>query len=58
MKKEDHILSSWKANSQQWVEVIANNEIPSRQLITNRAIQEAILAHNPQRVLDVGCGEG
>jgi 2-polyprenyl-3-methyl-5-hydroxy-6-metoxy-1,4-benzoquinol methylase len=58
MSKEDHILSSWKANSQQWVEVIANDEIQSRQLITNRAIQEAILAHQPQRVLDVGCGEG
>lgn len=58
MSKEENILSSWKANTQQWVEVIDNNEIQSRQLITNRAIQEAILTHKPQRVLDVGCGEG
>ncbi len=58
MNKENNIISSWKANSQQWVEVIDNNEIQSRQLITNRAIQEAILAHQPKRVLDVGCGEG
>ena len=58
MSKEDHIMDSWKLNSRQWVEVVDNNEIASRQLITNRAIMEAILAHHPQRVLDIGCGEG
>jgi 2-polyprenyl-3-methyl-5-hydroxy-6-metoxy-1,4-benzoquinol methylase len=58
MNQEDHIMNSWKLNSQQWVEVVENNEIASRQIITNRAIMETILAHHPQRVLDVGCGEG
>lgn len=51
-------MASWKANSRQWVDVIDNNEIQSRQLITNRAILEAIVSNQPQRVLDVGCGEG
>lgn len=58
MKKEDSIMDSWKANSRQWVEIIDNNEIASRALITNQAIQEAILSHQPKRLLDVGCGEG
>ncbi len=58
MDKEDQIMDSWRVNSQHWVEVIDNEEIASRKLITNQAIIDAVLAHQPKRALDVGCGEG
>ncbi len=54
----DKILTSWQANSQSWIATIDQNEIASRQVATNAAIVAAILAHHPQRILDVGCGEG
>lgn len=52
------ILKSWQTNSQSWISSIDQNEIASRLVATNAAIVKAILAHQPQRVLDVGCGEG
>jgi len=52
------ILRSWQANSKSWISTIDKNEIASRQVATNAAIVAAILQHDPQRVLDVGCGEG
>ncbi|WHI50302.1 class I SAM-dependent methyltransferase [Microbulbifer sp. MLAF003] len=55
---DNKILQSWHKNAGEWVNVIDRAAIPSRELITNRAIIEAILAHNPTNVLDVGCGEG
>jgi cyclopropane fatty-acyl-phospholipid synthase-like methyltransferase len=52
------ILKSWQANSQSWISTIDKSEIASRQVATNAAIVGAIQAHQPRRVLDVGCGEG
>lgn len=52
------ILQSWHENAKEWVKVIDRAAIPSRELITNQAIIDAILAHSPTSVLDVGCGEG
>ena len=52
------ILRSWQANSQSWIATIDQSEIASRQVATNAAIVAAIQAHHPERILDVGCGEG
>jgi 2-polyprenyl-3-methyl-5-hydroxy-6-metoxy-1,4-benzoquinol methylase len=54
----DVILNSWQANSSSWIETIDQEEIYSRKLATNEAIVNSILRHHPQRVLDLGCGEG
>jgi 2-polyprenyl-3-methyl-5-hydroxy-6-metoxy-1,4-benzoquinol methylase len=49
---------SWLANAPAWAEAVREHQIPSRQAGTDRAIVEAVLAHKPGRVLDLGCGEG
>ncbi|WP_103102900.1 class I SAM-dependent methyltransferase [Pseudomonas sp. LFM046] len=54
-KQLDH---SWHANAEGWTRAVRENLIESRQLATNGAIRDAVLAHCPQRVLDLGCGEG
>ena len=49
---------SWVANSSAWCEAVREQRIESRRLVTDAAIVDAILEQKPQRVLDVGCGEG
>ncbi len=55
---EKNIINSWLQNAKPWVYAVQNNEIESRSLITNKAIIDAILEKKPQKVLDIGCGEG
>jgi 2-polyprenyl-3-methyl-5-hydroxy-6-metoxy-1,4-benzoquinol methylase len=55
---ERHILDCWHQNAEPWVEAIRNEEIASRVLATNLAVESAILATRPASVIDVGCGEG
>lgn len=55
---EQHILDCWHQNAAPWVDAIRNDEIASRVLATNRAIESAIVATQPASVIDVGCGEG
>ena len=55
---EQHILDCWHQNAAPWVDAVRNDEIASRVLATNRAIESAILASQPGSVIDVGCGEG
>jgi 2-polyprenyl-3-methyl-5-hydroxy-6-metoxy-1,4-benzoquinol methylase len=57
MRFEKLILSTWLENKSQWIEIIDNKGIPSREM-SNPAILEAIKNTNTQSVLDVGCGEG
>ena len=52
------IITSWFQNAKPWVYAVRNNEIESRSLITNKAIIDTILKKEPQKVLDIGCGEG
>ncbi len=52
------IIDSWKANAGAWTDAVRENRIESRNLVTNRAILDAIVARSPQSVLDIGCGEG
>lgn len=58
MDQSSAIMASWHANAGNWIATIDNKEIESRQLVTNEAIQNAILDHRPNSILDIGCGEG
>ena len=55
---EQHILAAWQQNAAPWVDAIRDQEITSRVLATNHAIEAAVLATRPKSVIDVGCGEG
>lgn len=55
---ESSLLQSWHDNADAWIEVIRSGGIESRQQVTNQAILLAIMGRQPQRVLDLGCGEG
>ena len=55
---EQHILECWHQNAAPWVDAIRDQEIASRVLATNHAIESAVLATQPETVIDVGCGEG
>ena len=55
---EQHILECWQQNAAPWVDAIRDQEIASRVLATNHAIESAVLAAQPKSVIDVGCGEG
>jgi len=55
---ESSLLQSWHANADAWIEAIRSGAIESRQQVTDQAIVLAIMGRQPQRVLDLGCGEG
>ena len=55
---ESALLQSWHHNAQPWIEAIRTNAIESRREVTDQAILLAILSRQPERVLDLGCGEG
>lgn len=52
------IERSWRANAAAWSDAVRGGRIESRRVATDRAMLEAIDARAPQRVLDLGCGEG
>lgn len=58
MNKEQTIIDSWTTNATNWIEIIENNGIESRRLVTNKAIFDIVCTDNPVSVLDIGCGEG
>jgi 2-polyprenyl-3-methyl-5-hydroxy-6-metoxy-1,4-benzoquinol methylase len=55
---DEVILASWRRNATPWIAAVRNAEIESRRLVTDRAVLEAVLAHNPRTAIDLGCGEG
>ncbi|MEG0861290.1 MAG: class I SAM-dependent methyltransferase [Pseudomonas sp.] len=55
---EDALLQSWNHNAQAWIEAIRSGGIESRLQVTDQAILLAVLGRQPERVLDLGCGEG
>jgi 2-polyprenyl-3-methyl-5-hydroxy-6-metoxy-1,4-benzoquinol methylase len=57
-RNEGKIIASWRSNAAPWTAAVRRGQIESRQLITDRAIIEAVLQHSPRSVLDLGCGEG
>ncbi|MBT9239005.1 class I SAM-dependent methyltransferase [Pseudomonas sp. MG-2] len=55
---EDALLDSWQHNAQAWIDAVRSGSIESRRQVTDQAILLAILGRQPERVLDLGCGEG
>lgn len=55
---EEALLASWQHNAQAWIAAVRGGAIASRRQVTDQAILLAILGRQPQRVLDLGCGEG
>jgi len=56
--RETAILRVWHDHAAPWTRAVREQAIASRRLVTDAAIVEAVLARRPQRVTDVGCGEG
>jgi 2-polyprenyl-3-methyl-5-hydroxy-6-metoxy-1,4-benzoquinol methylase len=52
------IVDSWSHNVAPWISAVREGAIASRTLATDRAMVETLLEARPQRVLDLGCGEG
>ncbi|MGE8066210.1 class I SAM-dependent methyltransferase [Pseudomonas sp. NPDC089569] len=52
------LLQSWHHNAGAWIEAVRGGTIESRRQVTDQAIVLAILGRQPERVLDLGCGEG
>ena len=55
---EDTVLHSWQHNAHAWIDAVRSGAIESRRQVTDQAILLAILGRQPERVLDLGCGEG
>lgn len=55
---DKQIIRSWHKNAKAWIGAIQNQEIESRNLVTNKAIIDAVMERGPSTALDVGCGEG
>ncbi|HGA2316894.1 TPA: class I SAM-dependent methyltransferase [Pseudomonas putida] len=55
---EDALLHSWQHNARAWIDAVRGGAIESRLQVTDQAILLAILGRQPERVLDLGCGEG
>jgi SAM-dependent methyltransferase len=55
---EQQIIRTWTSNAGPWTRAVQSGSIPSRRLVTDRAIVDAVSSVRPARVLDVGCGEG
>lgn len=58
MSRERQSRESWGANAAAWTRAVRQGAIASRIAATNDAVVEAVLALGPQRILDVGAGEG
>lgn len=56
--EEQRLAESWDINAAAWTQSVREGLIRSRQLVTDRAITEAVLRRRPACVLDAGCGEG
>ena len=52
------LLQSWQHNAQAWIAAVRSGAIESRRQVTDQAILLAVLGRQPERVLDLGCGEG
>jgi 2-polyprenyl-3-methyl-5-hydroxy-6-metoxy-1,4-benzoquinol methylase len=55
---EERLRRSWEQNAAAWSSAVRSQSIESRRAVTDAAVLDAVLAHEPRRVLDAGCGEG
>jgi 2-polyprenyl-3-methyl-5-hydroxy-6-metoxy-1,4-benzoquinol methylase len=58
VSREDALVRSWSRNADAWTRTVREGGIESRRLVTDAAIVRAVLERRPERVLDLGCGEG
>lgn len=58
LPSESALLQSWHHNAHAWIEAIRSGTLESRLQVTDQAVMLAILGRQPERVLDLGCGEG
>lgn len=58
MNDEARIRASWHANARAWTQAVRERRIGTRVRVTDAAIIEAVMAHRPRTVIDLGCGEG
>ncbi|MEM6927132.1 MAG: class I SAM-dependent methyltransferase [Myxococcota bacterium] len=56
--READLLQSWRTNAVAWSDAVRSGRIRSRTDVTDAVIRDAIARCEPQRVLDLGCGEG
>lgn len=52
------LQQSWQDNAGAWTAAVRARAIESRRIATDAAILGAVSLHRPQKVLDLGCGEG
>ncbi|WP_339479398.1 MULTISPECIES: class I SAM-dependent methyltransferase [unclassified Pseudomonas] len=52
------LLQSWHHNAHSWIKAIRTGAIESRLTVTDQAMLLAVQSRQPERVLDLGCGEG
>lgn len=57
-EREAALIWSWMANAEAWTRAVREGRIESRRAATDAAIVHAVLERGPERVLDLGCGEG
>lgn len=57
-RHSEALARAWEANAALWVGAVRDGRIASRAAGTDAAIVEAVVERRPQRVLDLGCGEG
>lgn len=55
---ESALVQSWQHNARSWIEAVRSGALESRVKVTDQAILLAVLGRQPERVLDLGCGEG
>ena len=55
---DDQIVESWRKNARPWTNAVRGHKIESRQLVTDKAIVDAVMSRAPRTALDIGCGEG
>lgn len=58
MERNKAIKASWDRNAGLWVRAVRDGLIASRRAGTDQAILDVIASRKPERLLDVGCGEG
>lgn len=56
--KPSELAQSWITNAELWTAAVRDGDIESRRLVTDQAMVNAVLAQQPRRVFDLGCGEG
>ena len=55
---DEEVISAWKENADPWSRAVRERRIESRNLVTDKAIVDAVMSCDPRTVLDLGCGEG